>query len=137
MKKLAKFVLSALIISPIFVVTSHHAKADVSVETLAAGGYYRLKTQFRGINECLEGNQASSPVHGGSAFMDQCQNVSGQLWKFEPAGNGYFRLKTQFRGEDECLEGNQAGSPVHNGSAFMDQCQNVSGQLWQIIATEY
>ena len=94
-------------------------------------GYYRLKTMFRGDGECLEGNQATSKVHGGNAFMDKCQNVSGQLWKFEPAGNGYYRMKTQFRGDGECLEGNQASSKVHDGAAFMDKCQNVSGQLWR------
>ena len=37
---------------------------------------------FRGEGECLEGNQAGSPVHGGAAFMDKVQNVSGQLWRF-------------------------------------------------------
>ncbi len=95
-------------------------------------GYYRLKTQFRGEGECLEGNQSTSPVHGGGAFMDKCQNVSGQLWKIEDAGNGYYRLKTQFRGEGECFEGNQASSSVQGGAAFMDKCQNVSGQLWKI-----
>lgn len=45
--------------------------------------YYRLKTQFRGNGECLEGNQAGSPVHGGAAFMDKGQSVSGQLWQLE------------------------------------------------------
>ncbi len=90
-------------------------------------GWYRLKTQFRGDGECLEGNQRTSKVHGGAAFMDKCQNVSGQLWKIEDAGNGYYRLKTQFRGEGESLEGNNGKSP-----AFMDKQQNVSGQLWKI-----
>ena len=95
----------------------------------AGSGWYRLKTQFRGDAECLEGNQASSPAHNGAAFMDKCQNVSGQLWKFVPEVNAY-RLKTQFRGDDECLEGNQSTSQAHGGNAFMDKCQNVTGQLW-------
>lgn len=95
--------------------------------------WYRLKTMFRGEGESLEGNQASSKVHGGAAFMDKQQNVTGQLWKFVPAGNGYYRLKTMFRGDGECLEGNQAASKVHQGAAFMDKCQNVSGQLWKIV----
>ena len=47
----------------------------------AGGEYYRLKTMFRGDGECLEGNQAGSRVHNGSAFMDKEQNVSGQFWK--------------------------------------------------------
>ena len=65
-----------------------------------AGRWYRLQTVFRGAGECLEGNQSSSPVHGGAAFMDRCQNVSGQLWRLVPEGNG-FRLRTQFRGDGE------------------------------------
>jgi hypothetical protein len=96
-------------------------------------GAYRLKTQFRGDGECLEGNQAGSPVHDGAAFMDKCQNVSGQLWNLVPDGPGQYRLKTVFRGAGECLEGNQAASPVHSGAAFMDKCQNVSGQIWKLV----
>lgn len=49
----------------------------------ANDGWYRMKTMFRGEENCLEGNQAASPVHSGAAFMDRCQDVSGQLWKFE------------------------------------------------------
>ncbi len=96
-------------------------------------GEYRLYTKFRGEKECLEGNQASSKVKSGAAFMDKKQNVSGQIWKIVPVKDGYYRLKTKFRGKDECLECNEAGSKVHNGAAFMDKCQNVSGQLWKII----
>jgi hypothetical protein len=47
------------------------------------GNAYRLKTQFRGDGECLEGNQSTSQAHGGNAFMDKCQNVTGQLWVLE------------------------------------------------------
>lgn len=96
------------------------------------GRWYRLQTVFRGANECFEGNQAASPVHGGAAFMDRCQNVSGQLWRLVPEGNS-FRLRTSFRGDGECLEGNESGSPVHGGASFMDSCQNVSGQLWNLV----
>ncbi|MEO0769142.1 MAG: carbohydrate-binding protein, partial [Cyanobacteria bacterium J06649_4] len=42
----------------------------------AGNGFYRLKTRFRGDNECLEGNNGSA-----GAFMDKCQNVSGQFWE--------------------------------------------------------
>lgn len=97
----------------------------------AGNGYYQLKTKFRGNGECLKGNQAGSTVKGGAAFMDKCQNVSGQLWKLVPEGQ-YYRLKTMFRGDGECLEGNQVGSTVKGGAAFMDKCQNVSGQLWKL-----
>ena len=44
-------------------------------------GYFKLTTQFReGSNECLEGNQRGGSMNG-AAFMDSCQNVSGQLWR--------------------------------------------------------
>ena len=97
------------------------------------GDYFKLTTQFReSKNECLEGNQRNGSMKG-AAFMDKCQNVSGQLWKIIPAGNGYFKLTTQFReSNNECFEGNQRNGSM-KGAAFMDKCQNVSGQLWKII----
>ena len=57
--------------------------ATLTPTTPSFDGYYRLKTQFQGDGKCLEGNQAASTVKGGAAFMDSCQNVSGQLWKIE------------------------------------------------------
>ncbi|PLX37907.1 MAG: hypothetical protein C0606_06525 [Hyphomicrobiales bacterium] len=100
-------------------------------------GYFRLTTMAReSTNECLEGNQLNGPSRQGAAFMDRCQNVSGQLWKATDQGNGYFRLTTMFReSAGECLEGNQMNGPSRAGEAFMDACQNVSGQLWK--ATPY
>lgn len=95
------------------------------------GQWFRIKTVFQGPNKCLEGNQSGSPVKNGSAFMDNCQGVSGQLWKIEDAGDGFVRLKTQFQGENKCLEGNDPRSPVHKGNAFLDNCQNVTGQFWK------
>ncbi|MBR9824249.1 MAG: RICIN domain-containing protein [Alphaproteobacteria bacterium] len=95
-------------------------------------GVYRLQTQFGGPNRCLEGNQASASQYSGAAFMDVCQNVTGQRWRFVPANDGYFRLQNEFRGEGECLESNERSSGYHGGAAFMDSCQNVSGQLWRV-----
>ncbi|MCC6461469.1 MAG: carbohydrate binding domain-containing protein [Saprospiraceae bacterium] len=110
---------------------------DVAIDNVVVqsefAGWYRLKTQFRGDGECLEGNQSAGTAKGGAAFMDKCQNVSGQLWRFEPAGNGYYRMKTKFRGDGECFEGNQSAGTVKGGAAFMDKCQNVSGQLWKLV----
>jgi len=103
-------------------------------------GYYKLQTMFQAPdNKCLEGNKfAATSTLKGAAFMDACQNVSGQLWKFVPAGNGYYRLKTLFQEpENKCLEGNKfSPSSTLGGAAFMDTCQNVSGQLWKIIPAE-
>ena len=100
-------------------------------------GWYRLKTLFQGDGKCLEGNRyAPEAVLSGAAYMDNCQNVSGQLWKLEPQGDGWYRLKTQFQGEGKCLEGNRfAPESTLGGAAFMDNCQNVSGQLWKLVQT--
>jgi hypothetical protein len=95
-------------------------------------GWFRLKTQFQGDGKCFEGNAATSTTKDGAAFMDNCQNVSGQLWQFVAEGEHY-RLKTQFQGEKKCLEGNAATSTYKNGAAFMDDCKNVSGQLWKLV----
>ena len=95
------------------------------------GGFYLLKTKFQGTERCLEGNQVKGSMNG-AAFMDTCQNVTGQLWRFEPAGNGFYKMQTQFGApKGECLEGNQFKGDV-SGVAFMDKCQAVSGQLWKI-----
>jgi len=105
----------------------------------AGGGYYRLQTMFlEGEKKCLEGNRlAPGSVLDGAAFMDNCQNVTGQLWKFVDAGGGYYRLQTMFlEGENMCLEGNRLSpESVLQGAAFMDTCQNVTGQLWKLTPT--
>ncbi|WP_373552327.1 RICIN domain-containing protein [Haliscomenobacter sp.] len=108
----------------------------LSVATFAQfdGGTYRMKTQFRGENECLEGNKVGGSVRKGNSFMDQCQFVTGQMWKVVDAGNGYYRLQTLFLGKDYSLEGNQAASPDMAGAVFMNKTQNVTGQLWKIEA---
>ena len=109
-----------------------NAKAEV--------GYFKLTTMLlEDESQCLEGNQfAPESVLGGAAFMDDCQNVSGQLWKMIPAENGYFKLTTMFlEDRGKCLEGNRfAPESVLSGAAFMDNCQNVTGQLWKMIPAE-
>ncbi len=113
------------------------AIAATAIPNLAAAnvfpeGYFKLTTQFReGHNECLEGN-AKDRGHG-SAYMDSCQNVSGQLWKATPAGNGYFKLTTQWReSQNECLESGVNGADVRNRvGSYMHACKNESGQLWK------
>ncbi|MDE1462073.1 RICIN domain-containing protein [Spartinivicinus poritis] len=99
------------------------------------GEYFKLTTQFlESENKCLEGNKvAPGSTLGGAAFMDTCQNVTGQLWKKIPVGNGYFKLTTKFlENENKCLEGNRhAPESTLGGAAFMDNCQSVTGQLWK------
>ena len=132
--KRAAFMLSVVpagLFAMLFSAAAHAQTAQPQMPV--AGRWYKLQTAFRGAGECLEGNQSSSPVHGGAAFMDRCQGVSGQSWSFEPVAGGLYRLRTQFQGQEMCLEGNQSSSPVHGGAAFMDRCQNVSGQLWSLL----
>jgi len=99
--------------------------------------YYRLQTMFlENDDKCLEGNKlAETSTLKGAAFMDDCQNVSGQFWKFTDAGDGYFRLSTLFlKDEDRCFEGNKVdATSTLGGAAFMDSCQSVSGQLWKAV----
>lgn len=48
---------------------------------------YRLQTVFsEPQGRCLEGNGGVNPdsVLGGAAFMDTCQDVTGQLWIITP-----------------------------------------------------
>jgi hypothetical protein len=47
------------------------------------GDFYRLKTQFRGGAECLEGNHKAGSAKGGAAHMATCSDSSGQKWKLE------------------------------------------------------
>ena len=86
-------------------------------------------------NKCLEGNQlAASSTLGGASFMDTCQSVSGQYWKFVDLGNGYYKLQTMFLGADKCLEGNKIGpNATLGGASFMATCGNFSGQMWKIV----
>jgi WD40 repeat protein len=48
--------------------------------------YFYLTTQvLEAENKCLEGNRVSEDSFlGGAAFMNDCTNVSGQLWKMVP-----------------------------------------------------
>ena len=45
--------------------------------------YYRLRSIFGGSGRCLESNATDIEFKNGAAYMDDCQDVSGQLWTFE------------------------------------------------------
>ena len=98
-------------------------------------GYYKLQTKFLGNKKCLEGNRvAEDSTLGGAAFMDDCNNASGQNWKLVPSGDGYYKLQTKFLGNEKCLEGNRlAKDSTLGGAAFMDDCNNASGQNWKLV----
>lgn len=101
----------------------------------AGNGHFKLKTAAAD-NLCLEGQSepAKGDVLDGAVFLDECRNVSGQLWKAVPvAAEGHFKLMNAFAGNGKCLEGNhRAIDAVLAGRAFMDTCQDVSGQFWII-----
>lgn len=132
-----KFAPSSTLKGAAFMDTCQNVSGQLWKFVPAGGNYYRLKTLFQEpYNKCLEGNKlAPSSTLGGAAFMDTCQNVSGQLWKITPAQNGYYKMQTQFQAPDnKCFEGNKfAPTSTLQGAAFMDTCQNVSGQLWKFV----
>lgn len=109
------------------------AQAAQAARVPVPGTFYRLRTQFRGQGECLEANGPTSTNHNGAAFMDRCQNVTGQFFRFVQVSDDVYRIQSRSFGADRCLEGNQSSSSTHNGSAFMDTCQDVSGQLWRVV----
>ena len=102
-------------------------------------GYYKLQTNNpANENQCLAGNfVADDSVLGGSTFMDDCADVSGQDWTFSPSEEveGYFYLQTAFAEEnDQCLESNLVAEGAFlDGAAYMADCEYVSGQLWQLL----
>lgn len=100
-------------------------------------GWYRLKSKHMGDNKCLEGNGKSSNVKGGGSFMDDCKNVSGQLWRLDLVsstnGDHIYRLRTMGGANTVSLEGNKPEGTSNAGRAFMDDTQNVSGQMWRLV----
>lgn len=102
-------------------------------------GWYRLKSKDQGANKCLEANGKESPVHGGACFMDDCKDVSGQLWVLElvssTKGDHVYRLRSMSGDKNFSLEGNGPGGDK-GGNAFMDNTQNVTGQMWRLVPVQ-
>jgi Ricin-type beta-trefoil lectin domain-like len=103
-------------------------------------GWYRLKSKDQGDGKCLEANSAGGEKEGRS-FMDNCQDVTGQLWRLDlvSATNGdhLYRLRTMAHGNDFSLEGNnRVNNAVYSGNSFMDKTQNVSGQMWRLVPVQ-
>ena len=103
-------------------------------------GWYRLKSSFQGDGKCLEGNSRGG-VKDGRAFMNDCQDVKGQLWRLDLVssnnGDHLYRLRNMMQGNNASLEGNKPGEgAVYSGNAFMDKTQDVSGQYWRLIPVE-
>lgn len=81
----------------------------------AGNGYYRMQTMFlEGDNKCLEGNRLSpDAVLAGGAFMDNCQNVTGQFWQLVRVA--------------ESGTGSAAGSDSESGSGAGGSSGGASG----------
>ena len=116
------------------------ASAEQPLVDGETSGYYRLQTMWlEPEDKCLEGNQvAADAVLGGAAFMNDCADATGQMWKLTPAGEGYVQLQTALLEEQEmCLEGNQVAADAFlGGGAFMADCQDVAGQLWKLVESD-
>jgi len=102
--------------------------------------YYQLQTQLTESGAmCLEGQGGAAPDSGavldGAGFMNDCQEVTGQLWKFVPDIDGYYRLHNQIGEENGlCAEGNRlAEDSVLGGALVMMPCDDVTGQLWKLL----
>ena len=95
-----------------------------------------MKTKSTGANKCLESNGKESNVKGGAAFMDDCKNASGQLWRLDLVssnnGDHLYRLRSKLHQNNQALEGNKQGGDK-GGNSFMNDTQNVSGQMWRLV----
>jgi hypothetical protein len=100
-------------------------------------GYYRLSTGIGSPqNKCLEGNQYPNGLTlRGATFLDNLQNVSGQIWyMFPQGGHGYMQMTTAFRAPfNECFVGNPINASIPlGGAALMSKCDNGATQLWRV-----
>lgn len=102
-------------------------------------GWYRLKSKDQGDGKCLESNGKDSNVKSGASFMDDCKNVSGQLWRLElissKGGDHSYRLRSMLHNDKFSLEGNKPDGSK-GGNAFMNDTQNVSGQMWRLVPVD-
>jgi len=88
--------------------------------------YYKLTTQFRGTGMPMD--VFNGGARNNQAHLDDDQDVSGQNWRFVPAGDGSYRLSTEFRGPNMCLD----VEPSTNRPELR-RCGNFTGQFWQVV----
>ena len=93
--------------------------------TPAEQGTFRLTTEFRGKDMCLD------VIDGGKldgfVKLTPCGNHSGQYWTSQEEG-GWLRLRPQFR--KLCLDVVNGGP--QDGFAHMAECGDYSGQHWKM-----
>jgi carbonic anhydrase len=105
--------------------------------TPAGDDLYRLQVAvFEEENGCLAvvppWEEAES---AGAAYIEECDYVDEQLWRFVDAGQGYLRLQNlAFAGQNQCLaDGRPSLSPELAGISGLNTCQNEASQLWTLV----
>jgi hypothetical protein len=100
-----------------------------AAQTIDQDFYYKLSTQFRGIEKKLDvfnGGPKNNLTH-----LEPDQNVSGQFWRLRKNADGTFRLSTLFRGPEMCLDIFNGGP--NNNQPHLTSCENLSGQSWRLM----
>ncbi|MGJ5632884.1 RICIN domain-containing protein [Nostoc sp. CALU 1950] len=121
---LRKIVLLAMIVSA-------SATLPPVKEGIAQSTDNRLRTQFTGLNKCLD---IINDGENNKLIMAKCGNFSGQFWSIQPTqSRGYYRLRTKFTGSNKCLDIINDGE---NNKLIMAKCGNFSGQFWSIQPTQ-
>ncbi len=107
---------------------------NISWVSTSRGGteLYRLTTQFRGKNKCLD--VVPNGPRNNQLTLADCGNYSGQYWRLLPSSlvKGSFRLNSTFRGE-RCADIFNGGP--NNDDTNYAPCANVSGQYWTVTPT--
>ena len=68
----------------------------------AAQAASRLRTQFTGLEKCLD---IINDGVNNTPIMAWCGNYSGQAWTITASGvRGYYKLRTEFTGPTKCLD---------------------------------
>jgi carbonic anhydrase len=98
---------------------------------------YRLQVAvFEEENGCLAvvppWEEAES---AGAVYIEECDYVDEQLWRFVDAGEGYLRMQNvSMAGMNQCLADGRPGlSPELAGISAMNTCQNAASQLWKLV----
>jgi hypothetical protein len=104
------------------------APAIASAQSIPDGTYYKLSTEFRGLNMKLD--VFNGGPKNNMTRLEPDQNVTGQFWRITRINGGWYQLSTQFRGANMCLD-------IFNGGAkdnepHLARCDNLTGQHWKI-----
>jgi hypothetical protein len=104
------------------------APAIATAQSIPDGYYYKLSTEFRGLNMKLD--VFNGGPKNNMTRLEPDQNVTGQFWRITRIDGGWYQLSTQFRGSNMCLD-------IFNGGArdnepHLARCGNLTGQHWKI-----